>query len=960
MHEEAPEIDDYADAPTLPFAEERRDMLHHFDAYVARNTNPDQTIGRLTLRQTETFHNIRDFVAGDGRRDRHGLLELACGYGKSGLATMATEALGAGQLRTDQLQRQALVATSRLSIVRQLVEGNTHYVDEDQESLLSDFGYFAPNVATSVYSGRAKDLTGDAVVTPYVSFSNLMRKRPQTFRRFSALVFDECHNLGAGRMNELAALDPDALLLGLSATPEKSRELFTSVIDRVPMIDGILKYKFLSDITMHGKPTGYAFRPQYVGVEYSMIDIEKISQLGERNAQIVDIARQATLDYGPGIVKCHRQNYSGFNHLSAITELLNNDPPMITRGGKTRPMRTEAVAASVKESWDIIHEFKHGDSIDILTYVDIIGEGVNIPAMRWGLWTPPTKSFRALEQFIGRGLRLDSGDERKQFQFFQLMDIDLHDHLANAFGWELFDMPRYLREAEVTWTKGKKHDRGSPPNPEDFVIVDNTFAIEKPDVAQPVVALDGNTAEDVSDKELIAFDDIPLPTGVDPLWIKRVLVREGFTSYLRSVDGEPKILYDASAAKFIQDSFASDQDIIIARAARAFNVDVRRMRLILDEYKAELRYLFAPVATRHVTYQHVSASELQRIWDARYSRVEPVRPDEILLSDVVAMTGRAEYKLNTVFFQERGFTMDIRRTDLTLYMERPVMLRSEIVPWVTAYNNAPHFPGKQFYKSIASYSKQAFAEGDFEKRDAFIALKNLGITPLMFKHAHGRRFEYISRADEEAVTAEIGRVIAARLAATETGAYVPAPPRKPRKVKIPPLRIPRIAATDYAFALHNTTDQEDTASQDDSEEPQESFEQVRAAFETAHEDGSYIPSNVLRALVKRHPGLAADMLEANGRPKFDTFDAFKAVIDRSINAVPDVPPTWVYVGDIADRAGVDERLIMQLLADKKISASHARMGEYSGVKGLIAFCSPEFTQFLLMRFHKQAEIEGNN
>lgn len=941
--------------PPLSFPDERRDMLQHFDAYVVRNTNPDETIGRLTERQTETFLKVRDFVAGE---DRFGVLKLACGYGKSGIAIMTSDALGVGRERANGTRRQTLLNTSRLSIVRQLVSGNVHYDDMDDEVLLSDFSYFAPDVHATVYNGHVKNMSGDTVVMPYPSFDRMLELKPEQLRLFSALLFDECHNLAATRMRALREQDPEGLLIGLSATPGESRNILRSVIDHVPMIDGILKYRFLSDIKMHSLPTGYAFKPQYAGREYAAQDIELLATVGGRNEQIVREAYHNVLMHGPGIVKCHRKTSSGFSHLKTITDMLNDNPPIVTRNGKTRPLRAVAVSGTIKNSYETMHEFLHGDSIDILTFVDIVNEGINLPSIRWALWTPPTKSYRALEQLIGRGLRLDSRDDNKVFHFSQLVDIDLGDYTANAFGWELFDMPRNLEYGFVGNAWGKRGvARPHKPDPAEIVCISG----DVPFVGG--VVLDGTYETDES-RELLALDDMPAAQGFHRIWIKKVLLREGFTEYARVIDGEPRLLYDAAVETFIKDNFVHEDEVTIRRAARAFDVEPRTMCRLLKRYDAPIRSAYAPHPTRIVKHPHVTREDLQRVWEARELKILPVQPNEILLSEVLDRVGLGGNNgARTKYFQDRGFTVDLRRIEHTKPLTK-VMIRAEITPWITKYRNAQPLPSKRDYKSIASFSKQTFVEGAFEVKDAFDALRNLGIEPMIFKHTHERRFEYILRSQEEAVTEEIGRVITARLRAPQIQEKA-----APVKRKVPKLRIPSPTIDDYEPFDTRGLDIEDTeaiaSEAGDASQADERALEATVPLDENHTEPEprplarpagkvyqateYVSANVLRVFAKRHPHLKESMLTPNGLPLEDSTGFFMEVVNRSVRALPEIPHTWIFVGDIAEKIGMDERTLLRFMMEKNINNAHVRYGEVSGIKGIIAFCSPEFTQFLLAR-----------
>jgi superfamily II DNA or RNA helicase len=915
-------------SPSLvDFADERRDMLTSFDSYVANNKCPDGRIGRLTRLQSETLLKIRDFVAGN---QTHGLLELTCGYGKSALATTAADALGVGRLRRDGSRRQAFLSTSRNTIVNQLVGRNVQYTEgldgDNLEGLLSDFGYFAPHVRASMYNQFAKDLSGDVVVAPYQSLGNLIRTQIITPERFSVHLLDESQHLGRGRQKLLKTFANHGLFIGLSATPGKSREFLPTVIDRVTLPQGILKHKFLADLAMHGLQTGYQFRADgQIHGDYRATDIDPLSKNTERNELIVQHIYDYVSNYGPGLVKCARHMSGSPAQIKVIADMANRDAPYIFRGGKRRQLRVEAVSASIKGSQAIIDEFIHSDTIDALTFVDLVGEGFNMPRAKWGIWTPPTMSHNALEQFIGRGVRLDPDDIEKVFRFLQLIDVDVND-TANVFGWELFDLPRDTKQAMISKTDGVTHSRhrSRDTHPQHQTIIGDVTLHRITHLAFDTMRATQN------DQPCMSLTALQEALAVDRGQLKRVLYDGGFTAYPRLIDEVAELTYVATALEYAQRAIATPEDKTIRQIGQQLDMAEANVLKWIHTFELSTSSLYPRGSHlgKRQAYQrqiHMTPEQLASFKQRLHENATPLQPTEITFREACKLAGLTPSSSRMKGLQMRGFTITERKLSVAK-KSQTIGLRAELLPWVQAYILARRAPSG--FMPLRALTITALEAGTPSFEDVLIAVANLKIRPRLFVRSSSETTDYVEERHRLRLIAEVNRVMQQR-ARAETDPSVP---------------MPKITACIYGTdpsAVAQTTKAETS-----DELLAETSTAAKAATQTTKKTNlDVVPIKLQQAIMSRHRAFR------NLNPTDETYaDQTQNVMRRVVGDVttpfPPIPREWVFTGDLADELNVSEVALVNLLVTKEISTTHACFIEINGIRGLLGFCSPQLAKHL--------------
>lgn len=242
-------------------------------------------------------------------------------------------------------------------------------------------------------------------------------------------VWDECHHVTAGLWDQVFRAYPDAFHIGLTATPQRldGRGLsdhFDVMVDG-PSTGELIARGFLSPFQYFapGRPDLVGMRS--VGGDYNRGDISKLMDKPKIIGDIVE--HHAKLAAGRrGIVFA-----ASIEHSKHIAEAFN--------GEGVRAAHVDG-SMSERDRRRVVDGFRAGD-VQIMTNVDLFGEGFDVPAMEYCGLARPTKSLTLHLQQCGRALRLFEGK----------VDAIICDHAGNALSG--LGLPDDVRE----WTlEGRK------------------------------------------------------------------------------------------------------------------------------------------------------------------------------------------------------------------------------------------------------------------------------------------------------------------------------------------------------------------------------------------------------------------------------------------------------------------------------------------------------------------------
>jgi DNA repair protein RadD len=234
------------------------------------------------------------------------------------------------------------------------------------------------------------------------------------------IVWDECHHTAAAGWRRVKDANPQAKHVGLSATPERLDgkgldDLFTAMVPG-PSVEWLIQQGFLAQYRAFAPPG-----PNMSGVHTRMGDfargenesvMDKPTITGDAIRHYMRYARGKSAVAFCVSVKHSQHVAAEFRAAGVVAVHLD--------GSMAKAERKSAVAA-----------FRRGE-IQVLTNVDLFGEGFDLPSLEVSILLRPTQSLSLYLQQVGRCLRPDPGKEKAL----------ILDHAGNIARHGLPDEPR--------------------------------------------------------------------------------------------------------------------------------------------------------------------------------------------------------------------------------------------------------------------------------------------------------------------------------------------------------------------------------------------------------------------------------------------------------------------------------------------------------------------------------------
>ncbi|QCX78158.1 type I restriction enzyme EcoKI subunit R [Streptomyces sp. YIM 121038] len=340
--------------------------------------------GRVTPRpyQTEALQALAADLDASGRA----LLVLATGLGKT---VVGGEAIAAHLRRAPQ--DQVLVVAHAKDLVQQLERALWRHLPKD--------------VPTRLLTGdtRPDDLSGLTCATVGSALS-----AARFGYRPALVMIDEAHHVGEeGQYVELLELLSSARHLGVTATPWRGdRHDITHQLGAPSFSLGIeegMRRGYLAqvDYRLFVDDIDWDIVREASNHSYGLAELNAKLFLPQRDEAIRDeLASAWTATRNPrAIVFCRT-----IEHAERLADMLRRTPPwsgaLAIHAGLAKRERQNRLLA-----------FRAGD-VPILTAIDILNEGVDVPDVNILCFARVTHSRRIFVQQLGRGLRLSEGKER--------------------------------------------------------------------------------------------------------------------------------------------------------------------------------------------------------------------------------------------------------------------------------------------------------------------------------------------------------------------------------------------------------------------------------------------------------------------------------------------------------------------------------------------------------------------
>jgi superfamily II DNA or RNA helicase len=311
-----------------------------------------------------------------------------------------------------------------------VVAHQTDLVEQLERSMWRDI---PKDIPTRLLGGKAKPQA-----LPGVTFGVLPTARDyvESGYRPSLVVVDEAHHVAeTGHYAAIFAHLPDALRLGVTATPWRGDRfdiegVFGEPVVRVSISEG-MRLGYLADVRyqLFTDNIDWDFVREHSDHDYSIKDLNKRLFVPERDEAVRDhlIETWGAATNPRAIVFCQT-----IEHAERMAELLGAVPGW---------QNTVALHAELnpRERRSRLLRFRSGD-VPILTAVDILNEGVDVPDVNILCFARVTHSRRIFVQQLGRGLRLRHGKTHVQVLDF-VSDIR---RLA-----EVYELRQQVNESEI-------------------------------------------------------------------------------------------------------------------------------------------------------------------------------------------------------------------------------------------------------------------------------------------------------------------------------------------------------------------------------------------------------------------------------------------------------------------------------------------------------------------------------
>jgi superfamily II DNA or RNA helicase len=226
------------------------------------------------------------------------------------------------------------------------------------------------------------------------SVQTLVRRLSRIHHPPDLIVIDEAHHATAGSWSRILQHWPDALRLGVTATPVRAdgRGL-SAIFDRLvlgPSVADLIGASFLSPARIYAPPvqadlTGIKRRAGDFAVEDAAERLDRPSVIGDAIAHYRRLA-----DSQQAITFC-----CSLRHAEHVCESFNAAGiPAATLLGSTDPLDRDRIVAQFAAA-----------QIRVLVTVDVVSEGFDIPAASCAILLRPTASLGLYLQQVGRVLR---------------------------------------------------------------------------------------------------------------------------------------------------------------------------------------------------------------------------------------------------------------------------------------------------------------------------------------------------------------------------------------------------------------------------------------------------------------------------------------------------------------------------------------------------------------------------
>jgi superfamily II DNA or RNA helicase len=401
---------------------QRLKLINNLEQYIA-NYESGLSGSKLDDHQGDVFHNLAKFMRGDPTRktedplSKAGYIEMPMGSGKTVIIAELLRAFHGD----NTIPIKSLVLVPKKEILKQTVGKNGK----------RGFAEFAPDLDVTTYFGDNKDFSGEVVVMTYQSFNNALAKGIIDQDFCDVLICDEAHRaLGPVTKKNIEEFRKDKVAVATTATSEfsenkKVEHLFPEKIHNLPLREAINR-GILAPVQCWVYKTDVKVDQNLSHPDYTPGELKFLAQIEGRNQKAVEFAK-AFIEQGlQGVISCLPGEE--VLHPKIVAEMLRDTFVTDPHTGEQRLIRAQALSGKMplleREKY---YEAYEAGKIDVLTFVDTIGEGWDSKVAKFLINLRPTCSPVLGIQRVGRILRhgavahvVDFIDRSQKAQFVAL------------------------------------------------------------------------------------------------------------------------------------------------------------------------------------------------------------------------------------------------------------------------------------------------------------------------------------------------------------------------------------------------------------------------------------------------------------------------------------------------------------------------------------------------------------
>lgn len=266
-------------------------------------------------------------------------------------------------------------------------------------------------------------------------------RRMEKYPEPDLIVIDECHRAAANTYRKVLEFYPNARVIGLTATPSRTDgkgldDLFDTIVEG-PAVRSLIDAGYLSEYELIAPP-----------IDIDMSDIK--TKMGDYDKKELEAAVDKPTITGDAVAQ-YKRHAMGKRCVVMCVSIKHAEHVC----AQYKAAGIEAVQIDGKmtnaERKGVVERFRRGE-VKVICNVQLLLEGVDIPAISVVQWLRPTQSLIVWLQGCGRGLRPSPGKDK----------LMILDHVGN---WSRHGIP----DAEREWSlagrpKGRRKKADEEPD----------------------------------------------------------------------------------------------------------------------------------------------------------------------------------------------------------------------------------------------------------------------------------------------------------------------------------------------------------------------------------------------------------------------------------------------------------------------------------------------------------------